>query len=299
MLKPGLHLAHKPVGVTSFSVVQQARPQLLPKDGKPLPLCHGGTLDPFASGLLLLLVGQATRLFERLHVLPKVYEATVCWGVETDNGDPTGQVRARADAAALTPALLDEALAAFLGWTEQVPHATSAKKVDGEPAYKKAHRGEAVALPPSRVYLHEARWTGHALPSQSTLRLVVRGGFYVRALARDLGRRLGVGAHLSALHRSAIGPWTDPGPNADRPAVTGADLVPWLPRRGLTPGEADAARAWKPLPPAALEPAPWPLPEGFADEGPAIALTQRRTLIGLADEEGGQLIPRLNLWGGL
>src|SRR5205085_314882 len=102
------------------------------------------------------------------------------------------------DASAMMPQDLDAALAGFLGWRDQVPPATSAKKIGGEPAYKKAHRGEEVVLPPSRVYLHEARWLSHDLPGKSRLLLTCRGGYYVRALARDLGRRLGCGGHLSA-----------------------------------------------------------------------------------------------------
>ena len=192
-MTPGIHLLHKPVGVTSFSLVQ---PEL-----GPVPVCHGGTLDPFAEGLLLLLAGPLTRTMELLHALPKTYVAEVVWGAETDNGDAGGKVVFTGDASALTPARLDEALAPLLGWTEQVPPPTSAKKIDGEPAYRKVHRGETVTLPPSRVYLHSARWLSHALPRSSRLLLTCRGGYYVRSLARDVGRALGCGAHLSALKK--------------------------------------------------------------------------------------------------
>ncbi len=300
MIKPGLCLVHKPAGVTSFSLVKAAQAELPEEPGKKrLPLCHGGTLDPFAEGLLLLLAGQATRLFERLHVLPKVYVAEVAWGAETDNGDPTGQVTSRADASALGPAQLEGALQAFLGWTEQVPPPTSAKKIGGEPAYRKVHRGEAVVLPPSRVYLRQARWLHHALPERSTLELVVRGGFYVRALVRDLGRQLGTFAHVVTLRRTAIGPWTDPGPSGEQSQVRGAALVPWLPTLSLSPEIADAVRAWKPISPAPLTSPRWPLPAGFVDEGPSIALTQKERLLALAQPEGGLLVPKLNFWGSL
>src|SRR5215218_1274118 len=135
MLSPGIHLVHKPVGPTSFSVVAEwieaaraGNPNKRPR------LCHGGTLDPFAHGLLLILVGAATRLFEHLHAVPKVYEATVRWGTETDNGDLHGRATFVGDASRVSAQQLDEALATFVGWREQIPPATSAKRVGGERA---------------------------------------------------------------------------------------------------------------------------------------------------------------------
>ncbi len=210
-MKPGLYLVHKPVGPTSFSIVRAFQQELEASGGRRLAICHGGTLDPFAEGLLLVLVGQATRLFDHLHAIPKVYEAELAWGRETDNGDPTGRVIAEGDPSTLTPEAIEQQASTFLGWHDQVPPTTSAKKIDGEPAYRKVHRGEAVTLPPSRVYLHALRWMNHALPTHSRVELTCRGGYYVRAFARDLGRRLECPAHLSALHRTAIGPWSDPG----------------------------------------------------------------------------------------
>src|SRR2546429_4429111 len=189
-LEPGLHLLHKPAGPTSFSMVQPFLEEA--RGRKPrLAVCHGGALDPFADGLLPILVGRATRVFELLHPIPKEYEAEVTWSTETDNGDPLGTVVARGDASTLDPAQLEAALQSFLGWREQVPPATSNKRIGGERAYARAHRGEQVELPPVRVYLHEARWTWHGLPRASRLRLVVRGGYYVRSLARDPRRGLG------------------------------------------------------------------------------------------------------------
>ncbi|MGA2442628.1 MAG: tRNA pseudouridine(55) synthase, partial [Tepidisphaeraceae bacterium] len=174
-MNPGIHLVHKPVGPSSFSLVQTyiqaARAQ---KERRPPRICHGGTLDPFASGLLLILVEPATRLFQYLHAIPKVYDATVRWGVETDNGDPHGRVIFTGDSSGLSPQQLDDALATFVGWHDQTPHPTSAKRIDGERAYLKAHRGETVVMPASRVYLHEARWLSHDLPRQSRLRMSVR-----------------------------------------------------------------------------------------------------------------------------
>src|SRR5882724_11622933 len=120
---PGIYRVHKPVGHTSFSLVQafmdEVRAAGIRRDR--LPICHGGALDPFAEGLLLLLAGEATRLMDLLHAVPKTYVAGIAWGSETDNGDPLGRVVACADAGGLTPEGLEQALAAFIGWQDQVP----------------------------------------------------------------------------------------------------------------------------------------------------------------------------------
>jgi len=112
-----------------------------------------------------------------------------------------------------------------------VPPTTSNKRVEGERAYVKAHRGEPVVLPPQQVYLHAAKWLSHELPASSKLEVVVRGGFYVRSLAVDLGRALGVGAHVTALHRRAIGPYVDV---REPVQLTGAEVLPWLSSIELT-----------------------------------------------------------------
>ncbi len=298
-LSPGIYRVHKPVGATSFSVVRRFMEEVQAAGpGKRMPVCHGGTLDPFAEGLLLVLVGQAPRLFERLHAVPKTYEAEVVWGTETDTGDLHGRPVFQADAAALTPARLDAALAPFVGWREQVPPATSAKKVGGEPAYRKAHRGEVVELPPSRVYLHEARWLSHDLPRRSRLWLSCRGGYYVRSLARDVGRALGCGAHLSALRRTAIGPWEDPG-SGPRGWLHGRELLPWARVRALTDAEVGELRRERPIPASGVQPADWKLPMGFPDpEAPIRGFHQGRLTFLLREREGA-LWSELELRGGL
>jgi len=264
-MTPGIYLLHKPVGDTSFSFVQAAIESMRAAQPHRRPrVCHGGTLDPFAHGLLLLLVGSATRLFDHLHEVPKVYEATVRWGAETDNGDLHGKVISTGDASRLSADRLDEAIATFIGWQEQVPPATSAKRIGGERAYTKAHRGESVELPPSRVYLHEATWLSHDLPGESRLRVVVRGGYYVRALARDLGRLLACGAHLTALHRTAIGPWADPG-SGNSIELHGRDLLPWLPSRLVSDQDVGELRGNRTIPRGELLPPDWVLPQGFPE----------------------------------
>jgi tRNA pseudouridine55 synthase len=298
-MKPGIYLTHKPVGETSFSGVRALMEELQAEGpGKRVPVCHGGTLDPFAEGLLLLLVGQATRLMDLLHPIPKRYVAEVIWGAETDNGDLLGRIVHQGDASHLSPAALDAALAGFRGWHDQVPPATSAKKVGGEPAYRKAHRGEEVVLPPSRVYLHEARWLSHELPRSSRLELTCRGGFYVRALARELGRALGCGAHLSRLHRTAIGPWADPGPGK-RVGLHGRELLPWCSSRELSDAELGELRRERPIPHGRILAPDWPLPAGFPDpEAPIRGFHQGRFLVLLrARAEGLELTSELR--GGL
>lgn len=300
-MNPGLHLVHKPAGPTSFSLVQHAIDAARAASPRQRPrVCHGGTLDPFAHGLLILLVGHATRLFDFLHAVPKVYEAEVAWGVETDNGDPLGRVIARhPDAAAtLTPPRLDDALAGFVGWRDQTPHPTSAKRIDGERAYEKAHRGETFEMPSSRVYLHEARWISHDLPRASRVRLTVRGGFYVRALARDLGALLGCGAHLASLHRTAIGPWRDPGPGG-HVHLTGRELLPWASACELDNADVAALRQGKPIPPGDLAPPTWNPPPGFPDPAAPIRGFRKEKLVFLLrSNEMSQLVPLIQIPGG-
>jgi tRNA pseudouridine55 synthase len=297
-MQSGLHLVHKPVGRTSFDVVREFTREAREAGLKKFPLGHGGTLDPFADGLLLVLAGQATRLMELMHPLPKTYEAEMAWGAETDTCDLLGKPVSGGDPARLTPEALDRTLATFLGWHDQVPPATSAKRIDGERAYAKAHRGEEVVLPPSRVYLHAAEWTRHELPHRSFLRITCRGGFYVRSLARDLGRALGCGAHLRALHRTAIGPWADPG-EGRRVLIQGEALVPWCPARRLTDGEAKRLSFGQAIGEGQLEPPAWPLPPGFPDPGAPIRAMHEGKLAALLKPSEDGLRTFANLRGGL
>jgi tRNA pseudouridine55 synthase len=193
---------------------------------------------------------------------------------------------------------LEGALEPFLGFRDQIPPDTCAKKIGGEAAYRKAHRGETVDLPPSRVYLHEAAWVSHDLPRSSILRLTCRGGFYVRALARDLGRRLGCPAHLSALSRTAIGPWDDPGPGR-RALIQGEALVPWCPARELDDTEADHLLHGRPVPLGTIRPGSWALPVGFPDPDPPVRGLHQGRLVALLREKEGGLWTCANLRGGI
>ncbi|MCU0701198.1 MAG: tRNA pseudouridine(55) synthase TruB [Myxococcaceae bacterium] len=290
-VSPGVVLVHKPVGVTSFSLVQELARELDAVPGKAHKLSHGGALDPFAEGVVLLLVGAATKLFEGFHEAPKTYEATVRWGVETDTGDPVGRVSAQGDARALTAGALDVALKGFEGWRAQVPPPTSNKWVDGERAYRRAHRGEAVELPPAQVYLHAARWLEHELPLRSRLRLEVRGGFYVRSLVRDLGRAVGARAHLETLKRVAIGPWETPA-SGERVVVSGPEVLPWYGRVALddeTWGRVKARASVTVR--ARVQPPVWRFPPGFPEPTPRVLGLHQGRVVALLEPRAEGLVP--------
>ncbi len=198
--RSGFLRVDKPIGPTSHDVVRIARRALSERR-----VGHAGTLDPFASGLLLLGVGPATRLTEYLGDLDKSYEAVARLGTVTSTLDPEGEVIATSEAwREVTESGLLDALAPLTGPIDQLPPSYSAKKVDGERAYRKARRGEAVELAPARITIHELElldWT----PPDLTFRVRCSTGTYVRAIARDLGEALGVGGHLTWLRRTRIG----------------------------------------------------------------------------------------------
>lgn len=200
----GVAVVDKPRGLTSHTVVAQARRLFGRKD-----IGHAGTLDPMATGVLLVLVGQATKLSGYLTADSKRYAAEIYFGRATDTLDAEGQTTEEAPLGEgqLSHAAVTAALAQELARREQTPPAVSAIKVNGERSYALARAGNAVALPPRPVQLMELRLVELALP---VLRceLFVSKGYYVRSLARDLGERLGVPAHLSGLRRLASGPFT-------------------------------------------------------------------------------------------
>jgi tRNA pseudouridine55 synthase len=204
----GVLVVDKPEGMTSHDVVATVRRQL-PRRTK---VGHTGTLDPFATGVLPVVIGKATRLSQFLTASRKRYRASVTFGTGTDSGDRLGTVieTARPDAlAALDAGPVREALAGFVGTHPQVPPAYSAKMVDGERAYVLARRGEMVELAPVEVTAHAVALVDwHAVARTATVDLDVSAGYYVRSLARDLGARLGVPAHLTALRRTGSGGWT-------------------------------------------------------------------------------------------
>jgi tRNA pseudouridine55 synthase len=165
---------------------------------------HTGTLDPFATGLLVVLLGRATRLARFLQTQPKTYLATARLGTRTDTDDLTGHVIGSASADSITEVQIREALANFLGEQQQLPPQFSAKLIDGERSYRRARRGETVALSESPITIYHIDLLRYQ-PPDVIFRTVVSAGTYIRALARDVGDRLGVGAHLTELRREAIG----------------------------------------------------------------------------------------------
>lgn len=190
----------KPRGMTSHDVVARARGVIGVKR-----IGHTGTLDPFATGLLLLCVGSATRIAEYLSGMDKHYEAVARLGLTTDSHDSDGAVVAESDAwRDLGVEDIRAAAAHLVGRIRQRPPALSAKKVGGERAHRLARAGQAPRLDPVEVTVHELTVDGVELPEVS-FRVHCGSGTYVRALARDLGERLGCGAHLTTLRRTRVG----------------------------------------------------------------------------------------------
>jgi tRNA pseudouridine55 synthase len=210
----------KPAGLTSHDAVHRIRRVLGIRSAG-----HTGTLDPFATGLLVVLVGRATRLARFVEGRPKTYLATARLGVRTDTDDLTGTIAgAVTPISGLSETAVREALAEFEGVQRQRPPSFSAKHVAGVRSYRLARRGRAVELPQVTVTVHRIEVVG-VTGGEVTFRATVSSGTYLRAIARDLGERLGVGAHLVALRREAIGTITvaEAVPLAD---VSPADLRP-------------------------------------------------------------------------
>jgi tRNA pseudouridine55 synthase len=195
-------LVDKPPGLTSFAVVRRLRRALGQKK-----VGHAGTLDPMATGLLIVLVGRAaTRQQARFMGLPKAYTGTIRLGEATTTYDAEGEVTARRDASHVTDADLERARQQFVGEILQRPPAFSAIKRGGERLYAKARRGEDVEVEPRPVTVYAFELTARR-GADVDFRVACSKGFYVRSLAHDFGEALGVGAHLAALRRTAIGPF--------------------------------------------------------------------------------------------
>jgi tRNA pseudouridine55 synthase len=205
MTVSGILLLDKPQGPTSHDLVGRTRRALGTRK-----VGHAGTLDPMATGLMILGVGSATRLLTYLVGLDKEYTATIRLGQSTTTDDAEGEVVAEADASGVTDAALASAIQPLTGEISQVPSTFSAIKVDGRRAYDRARAGEAVELTARTVTVSEFEVL--ATRAEGTLldldvRVAVSSGTYVRALARDLGAALGVGGHLTALRRTRVGPF--------------------------------------------------------------------------------------------
>ncbi|HZD02248.1 MAG TPA: tRNA pseudouridine(55) synthase TruB [Actinomycetes bacterium] len=202
----GVLVCDKPAGMTSHDVVARVR-----RLAGQRRVGHGGTLDPPATGVLVIALGRATRLLPFLPTEPKRYVAAIAFGAETDTLDATGRITGTAPVAGIDQAAVERGLARFLGPQQQVPPMVSAVKQGGERLYLKARRGETVEREPRLVTVHALELRGFQpgpLPC-ATVAVTCSGGTYVRVLAADLGRALGSLAHLVSLRRTAVGAFTE------------------------------------------------------------------------------------------
>jgi tRNA pseudouridine55 synthase len=268
-------LIDKPTGITSHDAVATVRRALgIRKVG------HAGTLDPLASGLLMIGVGRATRLLRFFGDLTKVYEGTMRLGVETTTLDADGDVTREARVDAIADDAIDRAMAAKVGASAQRPPAFSAVKVGGRTLHEAARKGELIEAPARIVRVARFERTRRDGVDVSFV-CEVSGGTYVRVLAADVGAWLGCGAHLTALRRTAIGPFTVA--DARPPADPGRPLpleraVAHLPKLTLIEEEAVAASHGRILGPAAIE-------------GPYGVYDAAGQLIGVYRDDGGKARP--------
>ncbi len=275
----GVLLIDKPAGITSHDAVARVRRVLgIRKVG------HAGTLDPMATGLLVLGVGRATRLLRFLGDLAKGYQGTGVLGVETTTLDAEGEVASETSHVDVQEAALRDAMARFVGRIEQTPPAYSAVKVGGERLYRAARRGDDVHAPPRTVEVYAFELDAFDSP-RFDFSVTCSGGTYVRSLVADVGKALGCGAHLAALRRSSVGPLRvqdarspdDPGP-----LLPAERAVDHLPEFRLDPEEAIAASHGRILGPAGIA-------------GPYRAVGPDGTLIGIYRDDGAKAVPEVIL----
>lgn len=279
----------KAAGPTSHDVVATVRRAL-----GGVRTGHLGTLDPFADGVLVVVAGRATRLARFAGAWSKTYEGVMRLGVTTDTDDAAGTPVATSEGwRGLTADAVIAALARFRGTFAQRPPAFSAVKVAGERAYRRARRGEAVAPTARPVTVFALELSRLELPAAG-FRATVSGGTYLRSLARDVGEALGCGAHLAALTRTAVGPFTLADAVAPE-SVTPADLRPGavlvgdLPHRELDPDERAAVVHGRTLPHAGAGSGE----QGAGNEEGWVALFHDGELIAVADVMEGMLRPRV------
>ena len=271
-----------PDGPTSHDVVDRVR-RTVGTDR----VGHLGTLDPFASGLLVIMVGRATRLAPFAAGWPKAYDGVIRLGATTDTDDATGATVATSQAwQGLDRTRVEEALNAFRGAYDQRPPAYSAVKVAGERAYRRARRGEGVELRPRRVEVTELEIERFGPPDVG-FRATVSGGTYLRSLARDVGAALGCGAHLATLRRTRVGPFQleDAVAPDDVTAQTlrdPAELVRDLPARELDQAGHAAVIHGRPVPAGSeMRDARW------------VAVFANGALVAVAERVGELLKPRV------
>lgn len=195
----------KPYGWTSFDVVKRIRGVMLRRMGvKKMKVGHAGTLDPLATGVMIIVSGKSTKLIEQLQSGVKEYIATIALGATTPSFDLETEIDAHYPTGHITQEMVLETLTRFTGRIEQVPPSFSACKIDGKRAYKMARKGDVVELKPKILVIDEIELLEYS-QQEIKIRVVCSKGTYIRALARDIGAALGSGGHLTALRRTRVG----------------------------------------------------------------------------------------------
>jgi tRNA pseudouridine55 synthase len=284
----GLLLVDKPAGITSHDVVSVVR-----RAARTRRVGHAGTLDPFATGLLIVLIGRGTRLIPYADGEPKVYEATIRFGAETETDDVTGDVTREAGLPA--DEAIRDAIPQLTGGIDQIPPSYSAKQVAGRRAYAAARAGKPLDLLPVRVVVHSWEVLGRE-GADLRVRITCGGGTYIRALARDLGRLTGSAAHLTALRRLRSGPFdvidavtVDALREGKFRLAPLRDAIPSMPTRILTPDELRRVGHGNAIDVILSDAKGSSAPERIA------LLDEQGELVAVAEREGSQLRPKLVL----
>ena len=202
--KQDIILIDKPAGLSSFGVVARVRRRLSMEAGKKVKVGHTGTLDPFATGLLILLANKATKLSNQFLKLDKWYEATIFLGKTSTTGDPEGEITEQNTEKVPTLEEVKAVVNQFVGQITQTVPVFSAVKINGQRAYQLARRGEAVSMPTRQIEIYSLEILSYNYP-ELIIRTHVSSGTYIRTLGEDIGKALGVGAYLTALRRTQVG----------------------------------------------------------------------------------------------
>jgi len=205
-MENGILLIDKPAGLTSFGVVARVRRVLSQQQGKKVKVGHTGTLDPFATGLMILVVGKECKNAGNYSKLDKIYEATIRLGQTSTTGDPEGEIN---DISGQIPTreIIDKVLNQFRGQITQRPPIYSAIKIDGQRAYKLAREGKVIEMPERQVTIYNLDVIDYSYP-ELKIKVSVSSGTYIRTLAQDIGEELKTGAYCNQLRRISIADWT-------------------------------------------------------------------------------------------
>lgn len=281
----GLLVLDKPGGITSRDAVDRAQ-RWFPRQ---IRVGHTGTLDPLATGVLVLCLGNATRLAQYVQDMRKTYRSIFRLGAASDSDDADGVITEVGEASVPSRAEVEAALTGFVGTIEQVPPAFSAAKVAGQRAYAKARRGEQVTLPPRSVTIYRVDVSSYEYP-EVEVEVHCGKGTYIRSLARDLGRKLGCGGYVQTLRRISVGPFSTDNAvsleidreQARRHLLPTAAALSELPRFVLPTHQAEALRHGQrvPLPPS-----------GEPPSGDVAVFTEAGFVVAVVEVIGGEVRP--------